>query len=83
MSPSKNAGQKWGHSELLWVAAQLTHQENQNVPLSSTQENSQIVLLARIEGAHSDRAASASRKDSLAAPLIFLRSPATSFRDGG
>ena len=35
-------------------------------------------FIARIEGAHSDRAASASKKDGLAAPLIVLRSPATS-----
>jgi hypothetical protein len=37
---------------------------------------------ARIEGAHSDRAASASKKDSLAAPPIFLRLPATSLGMG-
>jgi hypothetical protein len=42
-----------------------------------------LSITARIEGAHSDRAASASKKDGLAVPLPLFQARSLSPRDGG
>jgi hypothetical protein len=42
-----------------------------------------LSFTARIEGAHSDRAASASKKDGLAAPLPPFQARSFPLRDGG
>jgi hypothetical protein len=42
-----------------------------------------LYFTARIEGAHSDRAASASKKDGLAVPLPPFQAHSFSLRDGG
>ncbi len=41
-------------------------------PTSPSRGAARLSFTARIEGAHSDRAASASKKDGLAAPLPFF-----------
>ena len=52
-------------------------------PHSALRGAARLSFTARIEGAHSDRAASASKKDGLAVPLPPFQARSFSLRDGG
>ena len=53
------------------------------IPHFALREADRLSFNARIEGAHSDRAASASKKDGLSVPLPPFQARSFSLRDGG
>jgi hypothetical protein len=70
-----------GVAQLLFSAR--VQRGSSNFPHFALRGAARLSFTARIEGAHSDRAASASKKDGLAVSLPLFQARLFSLRDGG